>query len=633
MSETASPLPRWLFILVISVLTLVAGTGLLGLPIAHTDSGQVRELHEARFLASDQDTPPQADDPRWGPMPLPDLWSRRWNGTSGWYHLRIPMNAIPETLQGLYLYRVNMNAAIWFNGEYIGAGGSMRDPLSVNWNTPLYFTLPQRLWRAGAGQPDNELVVHLRSYEGFGMLGPMQLGADEILKPRRDWRAFIQNELSQTFTATLTVVGLFALGLWLRRRRDTLYLWFALSSFCWAVFNLRLFVVNPIIPEALFRWLSHTAIDFWMVFLTLFMHRYLGLNHPRRERVLAALQAVFALIHGLPDPPHGYWITHFAHGLTLITAIYLAWLSWDRWRQRGEQEILVTALAFTGLVLSGLHDWLMENSLPGVLDWDTLVAMWRHQIHLLYLMVPALILVLAWRLTGRFIAALDEAEELNRELENRVDQAQSALARSYALRHDLEMKQAAAQERKLIYRNLHDDIGAKLLSLVIGAETPARADIARSALQDLRDVVSRSGQGPQPLGFLLADWRNEMENRLSAAGLSLTWHQADDLPDPEISPSAALHLGRVLREGISNILRHAQARRVAVHIGSRDGLLTLNLDDDGKGPPQENNSAGRGMRNMRARVEHLQGAIAWEDGPDQGCRLRLALPWEGLSRG
>jgi signal transduction histidine kinase len=625
---TAQPWFHWRFLFGIPMLILAAGLALFAVPIAHTDSGEVRELHEAHFLASNLETPPPADAAGWKPMGLPDLWSNRWAGTSGWYRLTLHTEVLPERLQALYLFRVNMNAGVWFNREFVGDGGSMRSPLSVNWNTPLYFKLPRPLWRTG----ENEILIHLRSYEGFGMLAPVQLGADETLRERYNWRIFIQNELSQTFTATLTVVGLFALGLWLRRRRDTLYLWFALSSFCWALFNLRLFVVNPVIPESAFRWLSHSAIDFWMVFLLVFMHRYLGLIRPRLEWGLAMLQAVFAALHGLPEPPHGYWITPFAHGLTLLTAIYLTWISWESWRRRLSRELLITALAFTGLVLAGLHDWLMENSLPGLLAWETLVAMWRHQIHLLYLLAPALILVLAWHLTGRFVAALNESEELNRELENRVDQAQTALARSYALRHNLEMSQAAAQEREQIYRNLHDDIGAKLLSLVIGADTPARADIARSALQDLRDVVSRSGQGPQPLSFLLADWRNEMETRLGAAGLKFTWSLADDLPDPLISPSAALHLGRVLREGVSNILRHAQARQVEAHFETGQTGLIATLEDDGKGPPQEINGAGRGMRNMRARVEQLQGTIAWDAGRLNGCRLYLNLPWEGLER-
>ena len=57
-------------------------------------------------------------------------------------------------------------------------------------------------------------------------------------------------------------------------------------------------------------------------------------------------------------------------------------------------------------------------------------------------------------------------------------------------------EQAASQERERIYSDLHDDLGAKLLSLVYRAESPVQADLARAILQDLRDVVTRSRGTP-----------------------------------------------------------------------------------------------------------------------------------------
>ena len=623
-----TPTSRWFSPPAIALLILLAGLALFDMPLARTDSGDVREFRQSEFLPLDLAVPPGVHDARWQPLALPDLWSRRGMvGTGGWYRLHLALDRPPEQLQGLYLFRLNMNAALYLNGQFLGDGGNMGIPLARNWNRPLYFTVPRPLWRGG----DNELLIHLRTPPGFGMLAPPQLGADDVLRPRYEWRLFVQTELSLGYTILLTAVALFVLGLWLKRSHDTLYLWFAGSCLCWVVFNTHLFLRYPPIPEDAFRWLAHTALDFWMVLLVGFVHRFLDRPHRRVEALLAITQSLLAAGHGLLPVITGYRLTTASHSITLLLAIYLAGLAWRRWLQDSGREALILALALSALLLAGLHDWVMENPFPGLIPRSLLEALWRHQFHLLFLLVPAILLVLAWRLTGRFVCALNESERLNKELEQRVAAAYVELANSFDQRRSLELDQASASERERIYRDLHDDIGAKLLSLAIGAETPKHADIARAALQDLRDVVSRSSRGSQPLSFLLADWRNEMGGRLAAAGLTLAWRQPEDLSDPEVSPGAALHLGRVLREAVSNVLRHAGATRVEVAVAEHDGHVNIHVEDDGTGPPASEQTQGRGMRNMRARIEQLQGAIAWEAGVLGGCRLRLAMPLDVLA--
>src|SRR5690606_33913491 len=125
-------------------------------------------------------------------------------------------------------------------------------------------------------------------------------------------------------------------------------------------------------------------------------------------------------------------------------------------------------------------------------------------------------------------------------------------------------EQAAAQERERIHSDLHDDIGARLLSLVYRAETPVQADLARAILQDLRDVVTRSRGTPGSLGDVLADIRSEAVQRLATVGIGLAWDEADALPDPVLDSAQALHLHRIVREAISNTIRHAQARHLRV---------------------------------------------------------------------
>ena len=191
-------------------------------------------------------------------------------------------------------------------------------------------------------------------------------------------------------------------------------------------------------------------------------------------------------------------------------------------------------------------------------------------------------------------------------------------------------EQAAVQERERIYSDLHDDLGAKLLTLVYRAESPVQADLARAILQDLRDVVTRSRGTPGTLVDVLADIRAEAVQRLAAVGIGLDWDEPDDLPDPLLDTGHALHLHRIVREAISNTIRHAQARHLRIRARARDGQLLLELTDDGSGVSSEV-SLGSGMRNMRTRAGELDGRIDWVEGTQGGAKVLLRMPLEPIA--
>lgn len=188
---------------------------------------------------------------------------------------------------------------------------------------------------------------------------------------------------------------------------------------------------------------------------------------------------------------------------------------------------------------------------------------------------------------------------------------------------------AAAEERERIYSDLHDDLGASLLQLVYRAPDEATADLARAALQDLRDVVSRSRGAPGSLLEVLGDIRREAAQRLAAVASELRWEQPDDLPEQALDPARALHLYRIVREAISNALRHAHARRLRVRIRVAGDQLALELTDDGEARLDARARPGRGMRSMQDRAERLHGDIRWTRGTEGGTKVLLTVPLAG----
>lgn len=186
--------------------------------------------------------------------------------------------------------------------------------------------------------------------------------------------------------------------------------------------------------------------------------------------------------------------------------------------------------------------------------------------------------------------------------------------------------QAIAGERERIYNDLHDDLGASLLQLIYAAPTPQFADAARAILQNLRDVVTRSRGTPGTLGDVLGDIRGEASQRLAAVGISLVWDAAEDLPDPVLETERALHLHRIVREAISNVIRHAQAQQLRIRIRASTDRLGIELTDDGDRGDHENRPAGTGIRSMRERAGELAAAIDWKTGTQGGTKVLLDLP-------
>jgi len=235
-------------------------------------------------------------------------------------------------------------------------------------------------------------------------------------------------------------------------------------------------------------------------------------------------------------------------------------------------------------------------------------------------------LLLALLLAAALAALLMALRRLRRargDLERLGQALQAARSAEQALR-----EQAASRERERIYADLHDDLGAKLLGLIHRAPDAAYADAARAALQDLRDVVTRSRGTPGTLADVLGDIRAEAVQRLAAVGIGLRWEELGELPEPALDHAQSLHLHRIVREAISNVIRHARAQALRVRLRVQQGELQLELTDDGLGGA--GGRQGAGMRGMRERAAELDADIHWTRGTAGGTKVLLTLPLQGL---
>ena len=192
------------------------------------------------------------------------------------------------------------------------------------------------------------------------------------------------------------------------------------------------------------------------------------------------------------------------------------------------------------------------------------------------------------------------------------------------LRQQLAVAQAIEQERRRIYDDLHDDVGSALLTL-LHRVPEADQQLVREILQDLRAILAHERGTEGTLLEVLAQLRDEIEQRLQTRSIELDWHQADPLPDPQLDRAQGMHLFRIGREAVTNAIRHASPARVRIVVRQLDSDLIFEVTDDGQFDPIRIGD-GRGTRSMRTRADELHGDIHWRQGTLGGTKVHLRFP-------
>ena len=186
------------------------------------------------------------------------------------------------------------------------------------------------------------------------------------------------------------------------------------------------------------------------------------------------------------------------------------------------------------------------------------------------------------------------------------------------LQRELEVAHAIDEERRRIYDDLHDDIGSRLLTLLHRVQEPGQQQMVREILQDLRAILARDRGIEGTLLEVLAQLREETEQRLLTRDIELDWRQADDLPDPPLHRAQGMHLFRIGRESVTNAMRHAPVARLRVVVA---------LQPQGKSRRRRSQPSQNRRRKSRKRRSQSRGRRGREVGIAALWRLRAVLSY------
>jgi signal transduction histidine kinase len=202
---------------------------------------------------------------------------------------------------------------------------------------------------------------------------------------------------------------------------------------------------------------------------------------------------------------------------------------------------------------------------------------------------------------------------------------------------------AGELERRRVVRNLHDSLAQHLVGIDLGLSRLGRHVIptadTSAITRDIRLALSAAHREVRTYSYLLHPPQLERQGLASALGALLDgFGRRADLtvrmevsgqPQP-VGAEVELALFRVAQEAIMNIHRHAHASRVTLRLERSQGRLTLEVEDDGVGMPEDPDLTtprqdGVGIPGMMARLAQMGGSLELRR-PTKGVCLRASVP-------
>lgn len=278
-------------------------------------------------------------------------------------------------------------------------------------------------------------------------------------------------------------------------------------------------------------------------------------------------------------------------------------------------------------------------SLSGFLLIGTLAPWFRGQLNadrLITVMVNSVFFFFAFGVS--FLARMQQqdrerAEQALLQLERSQSELETAHEKLMQSSRQRE-RMATIEERNRLAREIHDTVAHSLTGIIVGLEASKKLveiDPDRSAAE-LARIQEQARMGLQEIRRSVKAWKPQeldaMGFESAVYGLALETaerglHIELDMEEFRLPDGLDLPFYRIIQEGITNSLRHGQARRLDIKLRRGPSSITLMMQDDGSGV--EDLVEGYGLRGMRERIERVGGTIEFANAQPHGFLIRAEV--------
>lgn len=574
-------------------------------------------------VQSDIHSPELLAQAHWQRVTLPDNWTTRWPNYTGvvWYRIDWQANCPADHQEAPLALLVNsmkMAGKVWLNNQLLWSDANLTEPLSRSWNSPRFLTLP--------GQSINETTPNKLYFRITGdVLSSPGLGSISIGKTQYIVGQFQKATWHQRTIFYLNIILSLTLGMvcsciWLFRRQEVAYGWYALASVFWVGFIANTLVTEtaPFRDTASFTQFNIAFFTIYILCFCIFSWRFLNKKFPRIEKTCFALTVI--LIASIWLVPATYLqlalLGIFVISILLfnLNSLFVSFLCF-RTKQLELWLLgitLITCLALSAISLLSFYQLL--NNITIVLPYTSL------------LFAIFLSITLALHLSK----SLRRIERFNEELNQKIIEAEQKLALTLNYRHQLTIKNHQLKERLNLAHELHDGLGSALVRAMIevghAKETLSNKhtlSILSLLRNDLRQIIDNFSESQTKLPdnpiYWLAPLRNRFVQIFDDLDIELQW-EVDPVWVKPPSSLQCLTLYRVAEEALTNVIKHSHARKVSFRCMVGQDYLELQIIDNGIGCNTvdiDRSGISVGMRSMRARIERLAGVLEIQSRPGE----------------
>ncbi len=192
--------------------------------------------------------------------------------------------------------------------------------------------------------------------------------------------------------------------------------------------------------------------------------------------------------------------------------------------------------------------------------------------------------------------------------------------------------------RTRIASDLHDEVGSSLVHITMLADMVKRAGdkqvmdeqltgiagISRGAVATMKDIIWSIDARYDTMAGMISHMRDHVHSVLAPADIDFEFTQTDLQEQEKLPADFRQQVYLIFKEAINNIVKHAQASYVQIHLQKEQVFLIMEIKDDGKGIDPANHSSGQGLSNMQLRAGRLKATL--EIISQNGVSIRLKAP-------